>query len=139
MAKGLKLTKIQSGNKEILFDLLEEKGIKTVNVTFEGSGDDGSLEESDLPKDVKKIFVEGCMIDNGTVWNNGKPQKKYKNGAEVEEIVQSLCYEFLESMYGGWENNDGAYGDFVFDVGRRTVHLDFNERYTESKLYEHDF
>lgn len=139
MSKGLKLTNIQSGNKEILFDLLEEKGIKTVNLTFEGSGDDGSMEESDLPKDVKKIFVEGCKIDNGTVWNNGKSQKKYKNGAEVEEIVQSLCYEFLESLYGGWENNDGAYGDFTFDVGRRTIHLDFNERYTESKLYEHDF
>ena len=139
MPKKTELSKIASGNKEILFDLLAEKGIQEVHVTFEGSGDDGNLEDSDLPKDVKSIFVEGCKIDEGDTWVGGKVKKNFKQGAELEEIVQSLCYEALEVLHGGWENEDGAYGDFVFDVKRRTIHLDFNERYVESKLYEHDF
>lgn len=48
-------------------------------------------------------------------------------------------YDFLSDTYGGWENNDGAYGEFCFDAAARTIHLEFNERFTSSELYTHDF
>lgn len=37
------------------------------------------------------------------------------------------------------ENNDGAYGEFCFDARARSIHLEFNERFTSSELYTHDF
>ena len=45
----------------------------------------------------------------------------------------------LSDTHGGWENNDGAYGEFCFDASARTIHLEFNERFTSSELYTHDF
>lgn len=136
----IKLDELSEGNKEILFDILAREGVESVVVTFSGGGDDGSLESSDLPDKIKKIVVEGSKTSQGTVWHAGGGRThKWKENCTVEEIIQSLCYEAIESRHGGWENGDGAHGDFNFDVGKRKVHLDFNQQYTESELYEYDF
>ena len=37
------------------------------------------------------------------------------------------------------ENNDGAYGDVIFDTEEETITLDYNERYTASENYTHTF
>src|SRR5258708_35533456 len=59
--------------------------------------------------------------------------------AELWDILETLCYHYLDLVHGGWENDDGAYGEFEFDVAKRAVHLDFNERYVDTNSYEHDF
>ena len=41
---------------------------------------------------------------------------------------QQLAFDFLSDTHGGWENNDGAYGEFCFDAAARCIHLEFNER-----------
>lgn len=144
MAKTKKKTKVKldelhDGNREILFDILAREGVETVIIQFEGSGDEGSLENSDLPDRIKKVVIEGSRVSQGTVWHAGGSTHRWKENCTVEEVLQSLCYEVLNIRHGGWENNDGAYGEFTFNVKERTAHLDFNERYTESELYECDF
>ena len=57
----------------------------------------------------------------------------------LEDVAKQLAYDFLSDAYGGWENNDGAYGEFCFDAAARCIHLEFNERFTSSELYTHDF
>ena len=56
-----------------------------------------------------------------------------------EDVVEQLAYDFLSDTHGGWENNDGAYGEFCFDAGARCIHLEFNERFTSSELFTHEF
>jgi hypothetical protein len=41
--------------------------------------------------------------------------------------------------HDGWENSDGAYGDFTFDIAERTITLDYNERYMQSEYSQHLF
>lgn len=135
--KKIDLDKVSSGNKEILFDILEKNAVDVVTVTFDGGGDDGSLEPSDLPEKVANILVEGSKVCQGTTWKDGKSRKNWKHDCTVEEVIEGICYEVLEILYEGWENNDGAFGDFTFDVKKRKILFDFNERYVESKLYEH--
>ena len=50
-----------------------------------------------------------------------------------------LAYDFLEEVHDGWENEDGAYGEFVFDVGERTIRLEYNERVMTTSYSEHEF
>jgi hypothetical protein len=57
----------------------------------------------------------------------------------LEDVVEQLAYDFLSDTHGGWENNDGAWGEFCFDAAARCIHLEFNERFTSSELYTHDF
>jgi hypothetical protein len=39
----------------------------------------------------------------------------------------------------GWEDNEGAYGEFTFDIANRKIKLDYNERYTGSHNSQHVF
>jgi hypothetical protein len=145
--KKYPLDEINDGNKEILFDLLSSKGVATVTVTFDGGGDSGQIEEvvflsaesDEISKvGISDIVVRGAKVDAGRVWSEDGFKQSYKSDPTVEELIESFCYSALETLYGGWENNDGAFGEFLFRVNDRTVCFDFNERYTESRLYEHE-
>ncbi|MGH6740433.1 MAG: DUF6878 family protein, partial [Bradyrhizobium sp.] len=57
----------------------------------------------------------------------------------IADVIERLVYDLLTDTHCGWENNDGAYGDFIFDVAERTITLDYNERYTESNYTQHIF
>lgn len=57
----------------------------------------------------------------------------------LRDAIETMAYDLLERTHSGWENNDGAYGEFTFDVVNRTVTLDYNERYTASENSTHEF
>jgi hypothetical protein len=58
---------------------------------------------------------------------------------QLREAIEVLCYDCLEQEHGGWENNDGAYGTFTFDVLQRTIELEFNGRFTDVATSHHQF
>lgn len=69
-------------------------------------------------------------------WNSNQlttEERSLSHGIEI------LCYDFLEQEHGGWENNDGAYGEFTLNVADRTVELEFNGRYTDVHTTTHTF
>lgn len=53
--------------------------------------------------------------------------------------LEQLAYDLLDQVHGGWENDDGAYGEFSFDVAARTITLDFNERFVSADHSQHLF
>jgi hypothetical protein len=57
----------------------------------------------------------------------------------IRDAIETMAYEFLSQTHCGWENNDGAYGEFTCDVSEQTITLDYNERYTSSENYTHEF
>ena len=69
-------------------------------------------------------------------WGNNEVTEEEKS---LPDAIEHLCYDFLEQEHGGWENNDGAYGEFILDVAGRTVELDFNGRYTDVHTSTHSF
>ena len=81
--------------------------------------------------------MPGGTIDVGeALW--GEVELK-RSAVNISAAVESLAYDVLEQTHSGWEDNDGAYGDIVFDVAERTITLDYNERYTASENYTHTF
>ena len=128
---------IRAANKTVLFDLLAAAGIQTLTVLFDGYGDSGQIERIDIgaregttPPPLDRIEV-AC-----TTWENPKIERQTQT---VEEAVETLVYDLLRQTHCGWEINDGAYGEFAFDVAERTIKLDYNERYTSSKNFSHEF
>ena len=57
----------------------------------------------------------------------------------MHDAIERLAYDLLEETHGGWENNEGAYGEFVFDVAERTIRLEYNERVMETEYSEHEW
>ena len=71
-----------------------------------------------------------------TIWESPEIERQTLT---VHEAVETLVYDFLSQVHSGWEINDGAYGAFTFDVAERTIKLDYNERYTSSETFSHEF
>jgi hypothetical protein len=135
MTKNLSLDEITDSNKEILFDILGSKKIKSFVVSFNGDGDSGQIEQIDLKDKILGHIVEGSKVPQGYTSTG----EVYKKDASVEEIIEHLCYKVLEYFHEGWEDGDGSYGEFLFDIKKRTVKLSLNERYIETNLHEHEF
>jgi hypothetical protein len=122
-------------NKTAVFDALAAAGVATVTVSFDGYGDSGQIERLEVEGAVDAL--PGATIEIATpVWGELEPQRQ---SMPVADAIEKLIYDFLGSAHDGWEDNDGAYGEFTFDVADRTISLDYNERYTASVNYSHEF
>ena len=126
-----------SENKTALLDALASARIDAVEVTFNGYADEGQIdgpvadgEGGDT--DLQSIHVEIARVE----WGN---QIVTRQTLSVKDAIEKLVHDILEQTYSGWENNQGAYGDFLFDVGERTITLNFNERIETSELTRHVF
>ena len=129
---------LHAKNKEALFDGLRLVGIAHVLVSFDGSGDSGQIESIDARSDLDaSVTLPAAQITfAGIDWQSGAPTERRLT---LEGAVEELVYDLLSDTHSGWQDNDGAYGEFCIDARARTIHLEFNERFTSSELFTHDF
>jgi hypothetical protein len=124
-------------NKEVLFDALAAAEVRSVTVQFDGYADSGQIEEIEIDAAKPHIALLDAMIRIVRPLPDGLGVERF--AMTIREALEYFAFEFLRETHEGWENNDGAYGDFLFDVGARTIRLAFNERITESEYYEYVF
>lgn len=126
---------VRARDKAIIFAALTEAGIRRVTVDYDGSGDSGQIENVEAwdASNDRIPFPSGVKIQSAAE-NPDHPLPAHN----LEAAVETLAWDYLE-IYSGWENNDGAFGTFVFDVPARTVTLEHNERYTEVNTTSHEF
>lgn len=128
---------LRVANKAVLFDTLHTAGITQVVVSFDGYGDSGQVESVEATaQDVITPLPDGQIKLRFASWHNPEPREE---ALTVHNAIEAMAYECLSETHGGWENNDGAYGEFVFKVADRTISLDYNERFTDSENYTHEF
>jgi hypothetical protein len=125
-------------NKAAVFDALTAAMITRLEVEFDGEGDSGGLTGTTAyngdavvgipPASVKLILVEYY----GTETTEGEKA--------LTDAIEILCFDYIgEAGHSGWENNDGAYGTFRFDVANRRIELEFNARFTDVSTSTHEF
>ena len=128
---------LQPLNKAALFDALAAAGVTLVVVSFDGYGDSGQIENVEVKAgDAVVAMPEGTIEIAEAVWDQPEPDR---SAIGIADVIERLVYDLLTDTHCGWENNDGAYGDFTFDVAERTITLDYNERYTTSDYSQHVF
>lgn len=136
-AKAL-AAEILPANKAALFDALAGVGVGTVVVTFDGYGDSGQIEsitafaagEAEMELPATTIRLREVDFEKSTVTEVSR---------SVRDTIQAMAYAFLEEAHDGWEDQDGAFGEFIFSVADRSIRLEYNERYTETHYHEHEF
>jgi hypothetical protein len=128
---------LQPHNKAALFDALAAVGVTLVVVSFDGSGDSGQIENIEVKAGEDIAAVPAGEVELARAdWGKSEPQRAT---VSISEAVEQLVYDFLTETHSHWEDGDGAYGEFIFDVGARTITLDYNERYIESANHQHVF
>ncbi|SEO29091.1 hypothetical protein SAMN04488103_11928 [Gemmobacter aquatilis] len=128
---------LRPANKDQLFDSLVAAGITHVTVSFDGEGDSGQIESIAAWNGETAVNFPQVEIAYASLTWDG-PEVEMRN-LSLQAVAEQLAYDFLSDTHGGWENNDGAYGEFCFDAAARSIHLEFNERFTSSELFTHDF
>ena len=126
-----------SANKTSLFDALAGARIDTVELTFNGYADEGQIDGAVADggggdTDLQSIGIEIARVEWGS-------RVVTRQTLSVKDAIEKLVHDLLEQTYSGWENNQGAYGDFLFDVTERSITLNFNERIETSELTQHLF
>jgi hypothetical protein len=124
-------------NKAVLFDALAAANIAAVIVTFDGHGDSGQIENIEAKTRDGTVLLPAATVEIARpVWGNNDIDRQ---NLSIHDAIEALVYSFLGQSHDGWENSDGAYGDFTFDVADRTITLDYNERHMESDHSQHVF
>jgi hypothetical protein len=132
------LAQASATNRAAVMEKLKALGVSSVTVNYDGMGDSGQIEDvtfyssSDPVEimagaDIRQTRVS--WLDHHTYrWPQPEPTVSDK---PLDEALEHLCYNYLEVHHDGWENNDGAEGEFAFDVAEGTVTLTHRERVTE--------
>lgn len=97
---------------------LSELGVTTVVAEYDGCGDCGQIDSIGFRNAAGETCTE--VPD------------------AVESQVEDLLYDLLGVRHGGWENNDGAFGTFCWNLNDQTLDHEHNERYTEYEVSAHE-
>lgn len=125
-------------NKAVLFGAFATAGVAVATIDFDGCGDSGQFETLLLysadnePRDIPAGPITIQTIDPET-------EAVVETVTTTADYMLSLASDLLEQKHGGWEDGDGAYGEFRFTLADHALTLEYNERYTATNYYEYEF
>jgi hypothetical protein len=99
---------------------LKEAGVQVVHINYDGCGDSGQIES------VTYLDAEG------------KPLDPAGRVTITEDQLMDLFYDLTQARHPGWENNDGAFGEFEWNLTADTLHHSHSDRFTDYDTTEHD-
>ena len=130
-------TDLRPHNRDALFDALMAASITAVTIEFDGSGDEGQVQSVLYFRDETEMPAPTGTLKLLSLGHTGIDSKE--TSSSIGDAIESVVYDLLDTSHGGWQDGDGAYGDFRFEVGRRTIALSLNARFTDSQNYQYEF
>lgn len=124
-------------NKHNLFAALAAAGITHVCVAFNGYGDSGQIEDVTVKSGDTDAALPATDVEIASTEFRGDAITR--SIAPLGDAIESFCYDLLESHHGGWENNEGAFGDISFDVAADRIVFDFNYRIETSENHSYEY
>lgn len=143
-----KIERVRS-SRAVVMEILKDAGVAKAVVPFDGSGDSGQTEGVSLygkagkhlkAKKWDELLGRSIQGTERERWDyNDGEAKSVRRCDTLEEAIDELCYDILGSQHGGWEINEGSFGEFVFDVEKDEIALTFNERIESYETTEETF
>jgi hypothetical protein len=134
-------------NRGTIFSSLAQVEISKVIVEYDGCGDSGLIEsiiayshetEDTASKLDKKVGFTAVHIahrrSEAGVWET--EETVIEKEVTLRTAIDEFCWDILERECAGWELDDGACGEFTFDVANRAVKCVHNARYTDYETSE---
>lgn len=105
-------------SESVIRSELRTLGVVTVEAQYDGIGDSGQIDE------IK--YLDGS-----------NPAQSISVGDETHERVETLLYALLSLRHSGWENDDGAYGSFSWDLEEELLEHVHHQRFTDCDTSVH--
>lgn len=102
----------------VVREALRALGVTRVTADYDGCGDSGQFESLAAFSGDEAITqrLEDALL----------------------ERVEQLFYDLLEIRHGGWENNDGAFGEFSWDLTTDELRQAHHSRFSDYESFEYD-
>ena len=137
-------------NKAALVEAIKPFKLTRIEVEFSGGGDSGQIDEvryfvgkqqlGDVDAIKKTLVVEASISDSTTYCETKKDWVTTTKSPNIEELVEQICYDLLGANHGGWEINEGSFGEFVFSFGKSNkIGLTFNQRVESVETSEESY
>jgi hypothetical protein len=127
-------------NRESILQALRDNSFTSVRVYYSGCGDSGGIEDVDIQgMDSKSNEPTVKFIQGRTSWDADRMcwnESIAEITLPLSEAIKEHCYDLLSRDHGGWENNDGGSGEFIFDPKDGKINWVHNEYYTETNTTE---
>jgi hypothetical protein len=95
-------------------------GVARVFVRYDGCGDSGLIEDVEyLTQDGRRGAAPGGL-------------------SASEPALIELMYDLVQCRFPGWENDEGACGDLVWDLATDSLRHTHNERFTDYHTTEYE-
>lgn len=135
-------TQAQEQNREILINALKAQGITVATVDYAGAGDSGdtcdlAVQPPEQLAGLSDIKVKQHVVDVQYLGYGQRACSMREAEVALDEAVHDFAMRWVDSLYGGWENDDGACGTVTINVHDDAIHLEHTTYYTESSSYEH--
>lgn len=101
----------------------KNEGYKYIIITYEGSGDSGTIEDVGMSNDIP-----------GSVWEDFSGKKIE---GEDREAIEEWAYDEALSNVSDWYNNDGGYGIITINVDDGTFQVENNLRVMDILIESH--
>lgn len=125
-------------NLQRLLPILREQAIRCVGVTFDGSGDSGSIEcVTSYPAETQATFDAMTVeyLETQRIFDDGHWRSMVAPiRGTLRQAVEALTYDYLEETGVDWYNNDGGCGELTIEVEAGTVALEVSVHYTETQV-----
>jgi len=129
--------------KEVCVTLFNA-GITSVEVHYDGYGDSGQIEDVLLfkgDKQLKEEEVASLGLPTSTIQEYNYNAKNDENRYVTKECtlvtkIEDCAYDFLP---GGWEINEGSFGDLKINTETAKATLEHNYRIQETEYSEEEF
>jgi hypothetical protein len=131
------IEKANTLNRATVFAALSAEGISHILIGFDGEGDSGQIDGGAAFKDDEAIDFPQTKV---TIFRaHSGTEELTTEEVILRDALEELCYGYLEQDHGGWENNDGAFGEFRFSVAERTINLEMHTRIADTILSDHSY
>ena len=117
--------------------LLSSHAVTEVTASYDGSGDSGNMDVSFrvATAAAQRIGPMPAQPQVNGIWH---PSQTFFNLPDVKAdplITKTKIDEFEDALYemlpGGWEINDGSYGEITVDMDSFKVRIEHNQRITD--------
>lgn len=132
--------------------LLSAYNVTRIEATYDGCGDSGDLDVINVITHPTPEQIDNSlqMTSNAAAITTAEKRIGWRvwmsdvTNKPDALITKDMCDEFLDELFallpGGWEINDGSYGEIIVDVAEERINIEHNERYTEvrSETFEYE-
>lgn len=123
-------------NLRRVLPVLRGRGLHHIQVTFDGSGDEGAIDSVDFGDrhfDPATVFVE--VDTQREQWVNGEwTTARVLEVMDLDGAIRAITDDYLQETGVDWYNGDGGFGELEIDVDTGTVSMEVCVRFVESSV-----